>query len=506
LRFKDETSNLQNVNSTSDNSVKNPIQQQTGSGIFFKIPVVIMMLLGIIVTAVVIAKGGLLIAFSLILIPGILLFLNRLFNNPKFGLYSLLIAGFTANALTRYLGDYPFGLSIDVILVMTYVAIFFKEFYNKMDWSPAANDLTFVSGIWFIYALLELFNPEANSKIAWFFAMRGPSLYMLLTVPLIMMLMNKYQDLNKFLQLWAIISILATIKGLIQLAIGLDPWEQSWMDAGGFRTHLLFGKLRIFSFYSDAGQFGAAQAHAGLVGTILFIHSKRTKEKILYGIMAISGFYGMFISGTRGAIAVPFAGFFLYLVLTRNLRLITVGTLLGIMVFIFFKFTTLGNSVYAINRMRTAFNPEDPSLLVRLENQKKLSVYLADKPMGGGIGSSQYWGMRFTPEGYLSSIATDSWYVAIWAEQGVIGLALHLLILFYILGRGAYFSMYRVRDPVLQGKLFALAAGILGIMAASYGNSVLGQIPTALLIYSSMAFLFLTKKLDEEIQKSKSKN
>ncbi len=479
--------------------MKNPIQEKTGSEVFFKTPIVLLLLLGIITTAVMIAKGGVLIAFALIIVPGALFFLNRLFNKPQFGFYALIFAGFTANALIRYIGDYPFGLSIDILLVLTYIATFFKHFYHKLDWSIAANDLTFVAFIWFFFTFLQLFNPEAPSKMAWLYAMRGISLYMFLMVPLVVLLMNRYRDLNGFLYLWAIISIIATLKGIVQIKIGLDPWEQNWMDAGGRITHLLFGKLRAFSFYSDAGQFGGAQAHAGIVGSILFFHTKSIKERVLFGLMAVMGFYGMILSGTRGAIAVPFAGFFLYLILTRNLRLITIGTIIGLTVFIFFKFTTIGNSVYSINRMRTAFNPNDPSLLVRLENQKILRVYLADKPIGGGIGSAGNWGQRFSPEGFLANVPTDSWYVMIWAEQGVIGLALHLVILFYILGRGSFLSMFRVRDPVLQGKLFALASGIFGIMAASYGNSVIGQMPTALLIYSSMAYLFLAKKMNDEL-------
>ena len=486
--------------------MKNPIHENTGSEAFLKPTVVVLLFFVIASIGVIVVKLGLLIALAIILIPGIFLFLNRLFNNPQFGIYALLLIAFTVNGLTRYLGDYPLGLSVDIILILTYIAIFFKEFNRKMNWSPAANDLTFVALIWFAYALLQLLNPEAVSKTAWFYAMRGESLYMLLTVPLIMMLMNKYSNLNAFLYLWAIISILATIKGAIQLKIGLDPWEQKWINEGGYITHVLFGKLRAFSFYSDAGQFGAAQAHAGIVGTIAFIHAKITKEKFLFGLMALAGFYGMFISGTRGAIAVPFAGFFLYLVLTRNLRMISIGTVLGILFFVFFKFTTIGNGIYAINRMRTAFNPNDPSLLVRIENQKKLRIYLADKPFGGGIGTSAYWGKRFTPGSFLSTVATDSWYVTIWIELGVIGLGLHFLILFYILIKGAYISMFHVRDPVLQGKMFALTSGILGIMAASYGNAVLGQMPTALMIYSSMAFLFMAKKNDDEIYLSEKKS
>ena len=474
--------------------MKNPIQEYTGSSIFFKLPVLLLLIFGIAFLAVIISEGGLLITFTLIIIPLALLFLNRLFNNPKFGMYSLVFLGFTANGLYRYVGDYPFGLSVDFLLVITYIALIFKEFYRKIDWSPAANDLTFLASVWFLYALLEIINPESRSKEAWFYAMRAESLYMLLIVPLIFLLLNKSKDLNTFLYLWAILSIVSTLKGFIQLNIGLDPWEQRWMSAGAYQTHLLFGKLRAFSFFSDAGQFGAAQAHAGVVGTIAFLHAHKYKERVLFGAMAITGFYGMFISGTRGAIAVPFAGFFLYLILTRNLKLITLGTFLGLIIFVFFKFTTIGNGVYAINRMRTAFNPNDPSLQLRLENQRKLRVYLANKPIGGGIGTSHYWGQRFTPGSYLSTVATDSWYVMIWVEQGVIGLTLHLLILFYILGRGAYLTMFHVRDPVLQGKLFALASGILGIMAASYGNGVIGQIPTAPLVYASMAFLFMAKK------------
>ncbi len=35
----------------------------------------------------------------------------------------------------------------------------------------------------------------------------------------------------------------------------------------------------------------------------------------------------------------------------------------------------------------------------------------------------------------------------------------------------------------------ALIAGMAGIMVAAYGNGVLGQMPTAFLIYSSMAIM-----------------
>lgn len=477
----------------------NTVQKPTGADTFGKPQVVIVLIILSVVFGVAIAKAGILAAAFFLLLPFILIMLERVFAIPKLSIYIALLIGFFANGLSRYISGVPFGLTLDAILIVGYVAMFFKYFNTKFDWSPAARDITFLATLWFGYALLQLINPEALSKVAWFYAMRGVSLYMFLMVPLVLLLFNNYKDFNRVIYLWGAISLLATLKGIMQITIGVDPWEKAWLDSGAATTHVLFGKLRVFSFYSDAGQFGAAQAHAGVIGSIIFLHAKEKKEKIFFGTLALMSFYGMFISGTRGALAVPAMGLFLYVVLIRNVKLVTLGIIVGISAFVFFKFTTIGNGVYAINRMRTAFDPNDASLQVRLANQRILAGYLATRPIGGGIGSAGNWGQRFTPHGFLANVPTDSWYVQIWAEQGVVGLTLHLVILFYILGKGSYLAMFHVRDPVLQGKLFALAAGMFGIMAASYGNGVFGQIPTGVLMYFTMGSLFNARQLDQSI-------
>jgi hypothetical protein len=106
----------------------------------------------------------------------------------------------------------------------------------------------------------------------------------------------------------------------------------------------------------------------------------------------------------------------------------------------------------------------------------------------------------YLPDAFLSNVATDSWYVLIWAEQGIVGLTLHLFILFYILIKGSVKIMFRIRDPILKLKMAALASGMMGVMVSSYGNAVLGTMPTSLLIYTSMALLLNSEKLD--IQKT----
>jgi len=84
----------------------------------------------------------------------------------------------------------------------------------------------------------------------------------------------------------------------------------------------------------------------------------------------------------------------------------------------------------------------------------------------------------------------------IWAEQGIVGLILHLFILFYIVIKSSYLVVFRIRDPVLKMKMAALTSGMFGIMVASYGNEILGSLPTSLLIYTSMALMLSAESLD----------
>lgn len=447
-----------------------------------------------------ISAGGLQIAAALIIIPPVLIYLNRFFVNPRIGIYTVIILAFTAIGLTRYIPGVPLGLSIDGILVLTYIAIFFKYFYQKLDLRPAQNELTLIAIIWFLYSIAEFFNPLALSRTAWFYAMRGMSLYMLLIIPLTFWLFNRVKFVYVFLYLWAFWTVLVTLKGVQQMMFGPDFAEQRWLDQGGAVTHVIFGELRIFSFLSDAGQFGAAQAVAFVVGTILALNLKGFNNKVIFTLMALTGFYGMMISGTRGAVIVPGAGFLIYLIHTKNFRAIFIGLSIMVAAFAFFRYTYIGQSVSQIRRMRTAFRPTDnASLQVRLQTKAILKDYLADKPFGGGIGSAGNWGKRFSPQGFLANIATDSWYVQIWAEQGIVGLVLHLIMMFYIVLKGSFYVMARLKDPELKYIVSALVAGMVGLMGASYGNGVFGQMPSGIMVYMSMAFIFMSPWLDDEM-------
>lgn len=474
----------------------NPFEYNTGSSRLSSPRAVLLVLLIISVLAFLSAKMGM-SSFALSVgLPLFLVYGYFLFTWPVIGLYTAIALSFVLIGAGRYVKDVPVGLGLDAVLILTFIALFINKFNEKVDWSPVNKDITYLSLIWFGYSLFQLVNPESQSVAAWFSG-RGVALYMFLMVPLTLLLINTNRKLDMLLYVWGALSILASLKGIMQLQIGLDAAEQGWLDDGNAKTHVLFGKLRVFSFMSDAGQFGGNQAYSAVVSFIFSLAQTDRKKKWFFLVVSLLAFYGMIISGTRGAISVPLAGFMLFFILRKNIRVLSIGVAILAVVFIFFKFTMIGQGNDQIRRMRTAFDPNDASLQVRLDNQRLLKRYLASRPFGGGIGHGGVKAQKYLPNAFLSQIATDSWYVLVWVEMGIIGLLMHLFILFYTLIRGTWMVMFRLKDPKLKLKISALIAGLAGVMVASYGNAVLGAMPTGMLIYTSMAIILNAKALDK---------
>lgn len=484
---------------TSSNNI-NPFDKASGSASLTSPKGLVLLFVTLVLIALIIAKlktAGIVLLIALLFL---VFYLYKLFSNPILGFYTAIGLNFLILGLTRYITGLPLGFAIDGVMILTFLALIFSKFREKVDWSPANKDITFFAGIWLLYCIFQLINPEAQSVEAWI-AGRGLGFYFFFFLVLTFLFIDTHKKLDTLLYIWGVFSILATLNGMKQLFIGVDAAEQAWLDGGAAQTHVLFGKLRVFSFFSDAGQFGGNQGYTGVVA-IIYSMTKKGFAKVFFIIVGVLGFYGMLISGTRGAIGVPLGGLMTFFFLRKNVKILTVGVLFLAMVFVFFKYTTIANGNDQIRRMRTAFDPNEPSLQVRLNNQKILKVYLASRPFGGGIGHAGDKAQRFLPNAFLSHVATDSWYVLIWAELGIVGLVFHLFILFYVVGKASYKVMFRIRDPITKLKLSALISGMVGIMTASYGNAVLGQMPTALLIYATMAIISNPEIFEADQQKN----
>lgn len=452
----------------------------------------LLLFLAIILSDMIVTRG-ILIPVALIAIPCGAAVLYLIFTNPKYGFITSFFVAFIVNGLGRYV-DAPFGLILDAVLLMTLFSCIVN--LPRDEWKGARNPVVGLTFVWFAVTFFEIFNPKATSFEAWFYAVRGIALYMIIIVPMVFVSFNSPKDMKLMLHAWFIGGIISAMYGMKQLHIGLNDAENAWLAAGAAETHILFGRLRVFSFFSDAGQFGAFMGFTALVATIVALRNHTLFRKAFYGGTALICFYGMAISGTRGALFVPLSGFFVYLFLSKNFKTLFAGSAFLAICFYILKFTFIGQGNYQVQRMRSALNPDDPSFQVRLENQRKFKAYLATRPFGGGVGTAGYWGQRFSPGTFLAETPTDSHYVRIWAETGVVGLCIHLFVIFGILAI-CFFRIFPIEDPEIKQPMMALFAGVFGIAVASYGNQVIGQMPTNVFFYMSLAFIYLGSKWEK---------
>ena len=446
-----------------------------------------------VVLGLLIAKGQVMAMLGLLVAIAVLFYIIYSFRYPVLPLKTVLIFGFFVIGITRYV-DGPFGLAIDFLLVFCWIVAILTG-WKSLSWNNTHTFVVYFAVIWFAYVLLELLNPLSIGAEPWFYAMRGMALYPFLLLPLVFVLMNKKKDMMWMFKVWLAISILAALKGFMQKYGECDVFEKRWLAQGGAITHVLFGQLRAFSFYSDAGQFGSAMGHVSISCFVLFNGPYNKKKKFIFFLLFVFFFWGYLISGTRGAIAVPAAGMMVYLLMSKNFKILIFGTVISASFYYIMAFTQIGQNTYEIRRLRTAFTEgsEDASMIVRTENKKKLGEYLADKPFGGGVASAGDWGKRFRPDSILANIATDSFYVRIWSETGIVGLLLFLCLFVYFIIKGGWIIWF-IKDPFLRNKLLAMYCGVLGIMAASYGNSVFSQFPTNIICYTSMCFILISEK------------
>ncbi|QMW05851.1 O-antigen ligase family protein [Spirosoma foliorum] len=422
------------------------------------------------------------VPIAIILLVGVLL-------EPRLGLLIYLNLSFLIG-FTRFLtADIAVGTGLDGILVLTLLSTFLNG--KRMEWKRLRRPAFWVLIVWLSFTILEYFNPEHPHPSSWFYHARSFSLSWFLLAIIVSVNPITKGDIKVLFIVWLVWSFFAALWGFKQQYIGLEPAELRWLAEGAEKQHILWGQLRSFSFYSDAGQFGSEMAGVTLLCLILFFETDSWLYRIVYVLLAIILFWGFAVSGTRGALFVILAGFPAYFGLKRNPVHILRGLMVAGPVLAILLFTHIGDSVYQIWRIRSALHPtEDASFLVRLENQQKLRNFLKDKPFGAGIGTSSGAGQRFSPNYFAAQIPTDSWYVQIWIETGVVGLTLYLLMLasFILIGT---IKIWQLKDPWVTTMMIALLAEFTGICVVSYTNPILGQFPTSSILFIN-SFLFTT--------------
>ena len=443
------------------------------------------------------------LGFALGFVPIILLGSLFILSNTYWLFISIFILNYYVMGITRYIPSMPGGIIMDLMLASIFISLIINGFSKRVPilWNRAKTPLTYALLVWLIYCIFEVFNPESASVKAWLTGIRGIVIYSFVIVILTQIICVEYKQIKTIIFIWSILTLTALIKLYIQKNYGFDAGEKRWLYIdGGARTHIIYSGIRYFSFFTDAATFGCSMAFSFVAFFISAIGEKKKSIKIYYTIIACLAIYGMLLSGTRVAIVIPFIGLTIYLVFSKKIKTVITFSLLLISLFVFFKYTYIGQGNSLIRRTRTAFSPNnDSSYSVRVENQAKMKTYMVNKPFGVGIGLSAGRANNYGSYTPLSKIPTDSWLVMVWEETGIVGLCVYMGALLFIMGYGGYIIMFKLRNKELRHYMIGLYGGIAGMIIASYANEAFAQFPNGFIVYSGLAFIFVSPHFDKEL-------
>lgn len=382
------------------------------------------------------------------------------------------------------------------VLIFTIVTLIQLSDDENTDWKTGRNIMLGLFAVWFVYYLLELFNPN-NVIQAWNINLPPYALFPLIFAFLVPITIRNTKSIEYLLFIWSVFVIIFTLKGYWQKNHGFSDRDLFFLySREGWRTHLIWSGIRYFSCFSDAANYGVHAAMSSVVFSISAFFVKQKWKQIYFLFIAACALYGMGISGTRSAMGVIAGGIITIAILAQNWKAVFTGSVLIASIFCFFYFTVIGSGNQYIWKMRSAFHPDkDASYLVRIENRAKMKTLMAEKPIGYGIGLSKAGNFESKER---MPYPPDSWLISVWVETGIIGLIIYLLIHGILFTWCAWILLFRIRDKRLRGLVAAWFSMDVGFFIAAYVNDVM-QYPNQLPVYVGFALCFAAQHIDERI-------
>lgn len=387
----------------------------------------------------------------------------------------------------------PIGLLMDAMLLTGVLGVVLRALKNR-DWSWFDVPGKTVLILWLGYHLLQVGNPAAASRVAWFYVMRPAVAYPFLYFIAYNMMKSK-KDLNL---VWGFIVAgisITIIWGLVQQVRGYFDFEMNYLVANE-AIHLVYiqGRYRIFGTLTSPAQYGVVVTIFSMVFLLMGVFLK-SKTKYLYIILALTGFAAMVFSGTRTAYIVIPLTIAALVVLERSAKLYGLSAVLGV---IFLVVILMPTNNYHIQRIQSVFKTEeDASYQVREQNRKAIMPFIYSHPLGGGLGSTGVWGMRFSPHTMLAQFAPDAGYMRVAVELGWIGLILYafLLVKMFLL---SLFSYMKLKDPDLRILGLALLSALSSLFLIEYAQDINGKLPMNILLWILFAVMIKLPELQKE--------
>ena len=437
---------------------------------------------------------GLLILITMIAIPVV----YSIVVFPVFGVVVLIIMAYALFFILRFGVNFPLGTMLDGIQALLILGFFIKQRANP-NWAVLKNPISTLIIIWIGYNVIEVANPWAESRLAWVYTVRSVAVITIMYFIFIYQL-RSVESIRIILKVWLVLAFIGALYGFKQEFIGFSDREMQQMESDPMTVSLLFinGVWRKYSIFSDPVAFSYNMVITSLLCVALISGPIKNYKKIILAVLTVIMLMAMLYSGTRGAYVLVPAALILFALLnfSKKIMLFTCFAAFGILVMIF-----MPTSSPTIYRFQSAFRPsEDASFNVRKQNQEKIKPYIISHPMGGGLGATGVWGVRFAPGSYLAQFPPDSGYVRVAVELGWIGLFLFCCLMFVILKTGIQ-NFYKIKNPELKSYCLAMTLIIFALNIGNYPQEALVQYPNNVLFYLCIALIQVTYLIDQEEQK-----
>lgn len=419
--------------------------------------------------------------------------------HPKFGIIVLILACHVVMWVIRMdVIHFPLGTLMDALEMLLILGFFIKQKQHPDWWFTKKNAISVMVLVWVIYNVAQVGNPTASSRMAWLYTIRSMAAVTLLYY-VFCYVIDDIKYIRLLLKLWIGLSAFAALYAFKQEFIGFTDYELASVSSE-IQMSLMFidGHWRKFSIFSDPVAFSYNMVITTIICLVLIIGKRSITQKVILGVLIVIMLYAMLFSGTRGAYVLLPAAMVFFGLLHFNRKVLILGVV-GAFLFVVFINMPSGNP--SIRRFQSAFAPsEDASFNLRKQNQKKIQPYILAHPLGGGLGATGGWGMRFSPGSYLSSFPPDSGYVRTAVELGSIGLLIFCALMFVVLKTGID-NFFTIRDPELKSYALAMLLVIFALGIGNYPQEAFVQFPNNILFYLSIAIIVVLKRLDDNKQK-----
>lgn len=274
----------------------------------------------------------------------------------------------------------------------------------------------------------------------------------------------------------------------------------------------------MFPFFKEHTSYGAVLAlYIPIAAAFTFSIKWDVNRKVLAGTVLLILLVGVILSYTRAAwlslVAAGLAGFMVWIKLRREIFYLLIATGIGVLFYFqdditkrFEKNDTtssddLSEHVESISNIST-----DPSNMERINRWKSAFRMFAERPvLGHGPGTYMFLYAPYQKPFEKTIISTNagdmgnahSEYIGPLAEQGIMGLLLVLLLVYFSVrtGMSAY---YKTNDPNMKALALACLIGLITYWTHGFLNNFLDMDKATLPVWGFTAFLvFLDSRKNE---------